>query len=1015
MQNKGLIRLFAILLGLVCVYHLSFSYFSNKTEEEAKSYAVSKFPNDVVAQDQAQKRYLDSIQSIPGFMGITYKDSKRQELKKGLDLKGGINVILQISVKDILKGLTNQTTNPVFNKAITLTDEIQKDSQETYLNDFFNAFQQTADKDISLKDSDIFGNKNFAEDFSSFSLDQVKQSIQEKVDASVVSAFEVLRNRIDQFGVTQPNIQRLGNSGRILVELPGAKDVDRVKNLLGSTAQLEFWEVYKMSEFNDYLHQVNQKLKEELAKEQKVSEKSNSNTQNTSSENQDEDLDALLEDAKSNVDEQVAQNNPLFDLVISMRTYPQGPVIALVDKKNQQKFDAYIQKFRKLLPKDKRYARFFWGKPQQEEDGLVTVPLYAIKGNRSHTPKLSGNVITDARQSFDPSGNVTVSMQMNSQGARVWERMTEKAFQNQSQIAIVLDDIVYSAPGVTSGKISGGQSSISGDFKIEEGKDLANILRAGKLPASADIIQSEVVGPSLGKEAIDSGMFSFVVALLLILVWMIFYYGRAGAFADVALLLNILFIFGALVSLGAVLTLPGIAGIVLTIGMSVDANVLIFERIKEELNKGKLEAEAIQDGFQNALSSILDANITTALTGVILFLFGTGPIKGFATTLLIGILTSLFCAIFITRLFIDSYGKNGKSLSFTTKTTQNWFKNMNVDFLRKRKLAYLLSATVITLGLASLFTQGLDQSVDFVGGRTYTVRLDKPVTPAAVIPALEKQFKSVQVKTSGLDNQLKITTKYKVDQTGVEVDKEISHKLFDALKSYLPQDMTYDTFMNGSLAKKIGLLQSIKVGPTIADDIKKAAFWSILGSLVVVFLYILVRFRKWQFSLGAVVAVFHDTLLVLGLFSLLWKFMPFSMEIDQAFIAAILTVIGYSLNDTVVVFDRIREFLFINADKDQKDQVSLDFTVDRALNSTLGRTVNTSLTTLLVLIAIFIFAVPLRGFMFSLIIGVIVGTYSSLFIATPVMYDTAVRFGLDLKKDEYDPELEEVTTRTVKA
>jgi SecD/SecF fusion protein len=595
-------------------------------------------------------------------------------------------------------------------------------------------------------------------------------------------------------------------------------------------------------------------------------------------------------------------------------------------------------------------------------------------------------------------------MQMNGVGAKKWEEMTGNAYTNQSQIAILLDNIVYSAPGVTSGPISGGRSQITGDFTIAQGQDLANVLRAGKLPASADIIQAEVVGPTLGQEAIDSGILSFAIALLFVLLWMVFYYGKAGIFADVALVVNILFIFGILAGLGAVLTLPGIAGIVLTIGISVDANVLIFERIREELAKGKLQKDAIKDGFSNALSSILDANITTGLTGLILLVFGTGPIKGFATTLLIGIATSLFTAIFITRLFIDSYTRNGKSLPCSTTMTKNLFKNVNIDFLGKRKIAYVISGILLLVSLGSLFTNGLNQGVDFVGGRTYTVRFDKDVNATAVTEDLTAVFGSAEAKTYGGDNQLKITTKFKVDETGEEVDGEIEQMLYEGLQSNLPSGMTFEQFKEDDEGKVAGRMEYYKVSPTIADDIKKESFWAVLGSLIVVFLYILLRFRKWQFSLGAVTAVFHDVLLVLGIFSLTYKFMPFNMEIGQSFIAAILTVIGYSLNDTVVVFDRIREFF------NEHPKWKMNKIINSALNSTLSRTLNTSMTTLIVLLCIFfIGAESIRGLIFALIVGVVVGTYSSLFIATPVFFDSVKKRGIDLaikKQEEEDALLE---------
>lgn len=1001
MQNKGLVRLFAILFGLVCVYQLSYTYLTYTKEKEAENYAIQKYPESVEnyskLREVAEGVYLDSIGKEEIFAGITYNEAKNKELNKGLDLKGGINVILQISVKDILKGLANNSKDPSFNQALLATDEVQKNSQNTYIEDFFTEFEKIPD--AKLASPDIFANKNLSDDITyDMTNDIVKPVLRRKIDESVTSAFEVLRKRIDKFGVTQPNIQRLGESGRILVELPGAKDVDRVKSLLQSTAQLEFWDVYKAEEVFSFLFSANNLLEERLEKTkedvktevEEVSEVVEDSTQvDTTKSDADAAIEDLLEDADDSTDV-AEQVNPIFDLMAGQGGQG-GPVILSLQKKNADQMMAYLNdpEVRALLPQELRYVKFALGKPVKDSDIL---DLYAIKGNRDNTPELSGGVITDARQEYNQLGKVTVTMQMDGKGAKKWEEMTGRAFSQRSQIAIVLDDVVYSAPGVTTGAISGGRSEITGDFTIEEGQDLANVLRAGKLPASADIIQSEVVGPSLGQEAIDSGIMSFAIALVLILIWMIFYYGKAGAFADVALVVNILFIFGVLAGLKAVLTLPGIAGIVLTIGMSVDANVLIFERIREELAKGKSQVDAIKDGFNNALSSILDANITTGLTGLILLTIGTGPIKGFATTLLIGILTSLFTAIFVTRLFIDGYGKNGKELAFSTGATKNLFKNVNINFLKKRKIAYVISGIIILAGVGSLFTNSLDYGVDFVGGRNYTVRFAKDVVPSTVEKDLVAVFESAQAKTLGANNQLKITTKYKVNETGEEVDQEISTKLFEALKPYLTEGLTYDEFANGDEDKQVGIMRSMKVGPTIADDIKQAAFWSVLGSLIVVFLYILLRFRRWQFSLGAVAAVFHDVLIVLGIFSLTWKFMPFNMEIDQAFIAAILTVIGYSLNDTVVVFDRIREFF------QEHTGWPLDKNVNGALNSTLSRTLNTSLTTLLVLIAIFIFAVPLRGFMFSLIIGVLVGTYSSLFIATPIMHDTVSKVGLKEKK-----------------
>ena len=569
-------------------------------------------------------------------------------------------------------------------------------------------------------------------------------------------------------------------------------------------------------------------------------------------------------------------------------------------------------------------------------------------------------------------------------GAKLWEDLTGDAYKNNYNIAIVLDETVYSAPGVTSGPISGGRSEITGDFSLNDAIDLANVLRAGKLPASADIIQSEIIGPSLGKESIEKGINSFLIALLLVLIWMYFYYGRAGLFADVALVLNIVLIFGFLSGLGAVLTLPGIAGIVLTIGMSVDANVLIFERVREELRREKGLKQAVSDGFSNALSSILDANITTGVTALVLFVFGTGPIKGFATTLLIGIMTSLFTAIFITRMLVENHISKSKLLNFSTSLTKNWLSNIGISFLIKRRISYVVSGTFIIIGLSSLFINGLNQGVDFVGGRSYVVRFEQPVSQEKIQSNLIKVLGNAEVKTFGSDNQLKITTNYNVDIDSSDIDDEINNILYTDLIEFMPENIAYEDFVvNGDENKQAGIMSSIKVGPTIADDIKKNSFYAVFGSLIIVFLYILLRFKNWQFSLGAVSAVFHDVLVVLGIFSLTYSFMPFNMEINQAFIAAVLTVIGYSLNDTVVVFDRIREYRNINTSWE------LPRVVDSALNSTLSRTLNTSFTTLVVLISIFVFGgESIRGFMFALIVGVLIGTYSSVFVATPVMYDT---------------------------
>lgn len=974
MQSKGLIKFFAILFALVCIYQLSFTFVANKVKADAKAFAGNDLTKEV--------KYLDSIGREKvfnlGFASYTYNEVKDKQINKGLDLEGGINVILQISVKDILKGLSNNSQDPVFNKALADATANQKGNQ-TYLDAFFEAFEAESKGKVKLSSPDIFFNKNFDTEITGkTSENEVKAILRRKVNESTLSAFEVLRKRIDKFGVTQPNIQQLGETGRILVELPGAKDVDRIKKLLQSTAQLEFWEAYKFEEVAQYIGSVNEALK---ATEVKVEVKETDKAKTG--------IDSLLTDVAKDSTATTKGNNPFFDKMIS---YGGGPIVGYFAPKDTAKIGEYLRRdaMKAMLTPELRYVRFLWGKPttitNDKKEQVEAIELYALKGNRSNEAPISGGVVVDARDSFDQFGKPSVTMQMNGKGAKQWEDLTGKAYTDKSSIAIVLDNIVYSAPGVSSGPIAGGRSEISGSFTIDETKDLANVLRAGKLPAAADIVQSDVVGPSLGQEAIDNGMLSFIIGMLLVVVWMILYYGKAGIYANISLLVNILFIFGILASLGAVLTLPGIAGIVLTIGMAVDANVIIFERAKEELDAGKTLEESVNYAFtwKGAMSSIFDANITTALTALILLVFGTGPIKGFATTLLIGIGTSLFTSIFITRLMLDWSLNKKHNLSFSTPMSKNWFKNMNIDFLSKKKVAYAISSVLVIVSLVSLFfINGLNQGVDFVGGRTFQIRFANEVKAAEISSALTEAFgTNVEAKTFGTDNQLKITTKYKVNEEGEGVDTEVNDKLYEGLKSYFPNTSREDFIINTE-GKVLGVLQASKVGPTIAEDIKTNSYWAVLGSLLVVFLYLLISFRKWQFSLGAVGAVFHDVIIVLGVYSLFWKYLPFNMEIDQAFIAAILTVIGYSLNDTVIVFDRVREYL------NDHEGGSFNQIVNKALNTTISRTVNTSLTTLIVLFAIFILGgETIRGFVFAILVGILVGTYSSLFIATPIMADT---------------------------
>ena len=974
MHKNGLVKFTAILFTFISILQISYTYVVSKIETDALNYSINSVSEDekdfTIKRELAQRTYLDSVADIRVFGITSYKDAKEKELNKGPDLKGGINVILQISVKDILKGLAENSNDPQFNQSLDRADELQKSSNDTYLESFFIAFEEN--QEALLASPDIFANRTLSDEINfQMSNDQVKPILRTKIDESITSAFEVLRKRIDKFGVTQPNIQRLGNSGRILVELPGAKDVERVKKLLQSTAQLEFWTTEKNIDYFSFLNQASVVVKDLVQEEEELVDKDESSSE----------IDDLLADVEVKSDSLSIDKNPLLDLIISTG-FQGGPVLAQVYEKDLLTVDSYLNnpKVRQLLPASKRFTKFLWGIPDPE---TKIVDLYIIKANRNNVPPLGGGVVVDASQGYDQVGNPAVNMQMNGRGAKLWEDLTGDAYKNSYNIAIVLDETVYSAPGVTSGPISGGRSEITGDFSLNDAIDLANVLRAGKLPASADIIQSEIVGPSLGKESIEKGINSFLIALVLVLIWMYFYYGRAGLFADVALVLNIVLIFGFLSGLGAVLTLPGIAGIVLTIGMSVDANVLIFERVREELRREKGLKQAVSDGFSNALSSILDANITTGVTALVLFVFGTGPIKGFATTLLIGIMTSLFTAIFITRMLVENHISKSKTLNFSTMLTKNWLSNISISFLIKRRISYVVSGTFIIIGLSSLFLNGLNQGVDFVGGRSYVVRFEQPVSQEKVQANLIKVLGNAEVKTFGSDNQLKITTNYKVDIDSSDIDDEINNILYTDLSQFMPNNLTIDDFVNGDENKQVGIMSSIKVGPTIADDIKKNSFFAVFGSLILVFLYILLRFKNWQFSLGAVSAVFHDVLVVLGIFSLTYAFMPFNMEINQAFIAAVLTVIGYSLNDTVVVFDRIREYRNINTSWE------LPRVVDGALNSTLSRTLNTSFTTLVVLVSIFIFGgESIRGFMFALIVGVLIGTYSSVFVATPVMYDT---------------------------
>ena len=999
MQNRNFIKIIAVVFAIICVYQLSFTWIADMVENDAAEYAEN-FNED--EQAVKIKQYLDSINSEEVYdifiAQYTYADCKQRELNLGLDLKGGMNVTLEVMVVDVLKALSNNSNDEKFRSSIANALVAQEDSQD----DFVSLFAVEYEK--------LSPNNGLAVIFTSQLKDKVKinASNQEVIDVlklevedAINRSFNILRSRIDRFGVTQPNIQRLETAGRILVELPGIKDPERARKLLQSTAQLEFWETYEYRDLFQSLENANTYLREIAVindSSEVVLDESEADLDIMISSDEKDAIDAndLLADLESDslrADssetlsfEEFSINNPLYAVlypnVDQQNQIQEGPVVGFCAVKDTSVLNDYLNDpaVIKFFPVDVKFS--YTVKPYDSEEKFVQLVALRVT-NRDGKSAMEGDVVTDASQAFGQyNSSAEVSMSMNQEGAKQWKRLTAENI--GKSIAIVLDGYVYSYPTVQS-EISGGRSAISGDFSVNEAKDLANILKSGKLPAPARIIEEAIVGPSLGEEAISSGLTSFIFALLLVLVYMIFYYNKAGMVSNVALLANIFFIFGVLSSLGAVLTLPGIAGIILTIGMSVDANVLIYERIREELTNGKGIRLAIEDGYNSAYSSIIDANVTTLLTGIILYTFGTGPIKGFATTLVIGILTSLFAAIFITRLIISARLKKGKEMNFSNKFTKGAFKNINIDFIGVRKRFYILSSIIVILGLGSLFTKGLNYGVDFVGGRTFVVRFDDTVNNEDLRSELAAAFVdndglnyTPQVKTFGGDNQVKITTSFMIDNNDVSTDEIVEKKLSEGLAT---AGLEYE------------IMSSQKVGPTIADDIKDAAVWSIVFSLLVIFLYILLRFRKWQFSLGAVAAVFHDVIIVLSIFSIFYGILPFSLEIDQAFIAAILTIIGYSLNDTVVVFDRVREYMNLN----KKKQIH-EF-MNSSLNSTLSRTINTSLTTFFVLLIIFIFGGEvIRGFMFALMVGVVVGTYSSLFIASPIMLDTLKAKELNNKK-----------------
>lgn len=1039
MQNKGFIKFIAILFALVSLYHLSFTFVSQRVVSKANKYAHSaeteRLSSMMADGDAAQQQflydsiararetyYLDSMSNEViyniGVRKYTFKEVRERELNLGLDLKGGMNVTLEVSVVDIIRGLANNSKNPVFQQALELAREKQKNSQEGFVTLFGQAvkeidpdFQLTSIFMAEFKDKLNYNSTN----------EEVLDVVRKESNAAIDRTYNILRTRIDRFGVAQPNIQKLQTAGRILVELPGIKEPQRVRKLLQGTAQLEFWTTYQFSDVFNYFQAADQKLVDilktddiltDVAQESPLAE-GDEIAEDVADELTQIDTTALLADAETDsleqdlIDqlagdslavtdrdrspEEIAKTNPLFaylrpNLVQTESGFvpAQSATVGYASIKDTAMVNSLLRRVKQDMPRDMKLA---W-KIKPEKYSPDFLELVALKAsNRDGSAALGGDVIVDARQNFDQNNRVVVDMAMNSEGARQWKRLTGENINRQ--IAIVLDGYVYSAPNVND-EIPNGRSQISGNFEVPEAQDLANILKAGKLPAPARIVEEAVVGPSLGKVAITDGLNSFIIAFIMVLLYMVLYYNRAGWVADLALVTNIFFIFGVLTSLGAVLTLPGIAGIVLTLGMAVDANVIIYERIKEELRAGKGMRLAITDGYKNAYSAIIDGNVTTLLTGIVLYTFGSGPVQGFATTLIIGILSSLFSAIFISRIVFDYFLTRNRTITFGNKYTNNVLLNANYNFLGMRKYAYVISAVIIIIGIGSLAVRGLNYGVDFSGGRTYVVRFDQPVVLKDIRNALEDDLEQPEVKTFGPTSQVKITTNKEIDNDDPSVDSTLQSILFANLKPfYQDQSITYKDFIADTGSDKlIGILSSQKVGPTIADDIRNRAVMAIVFALIIIFIYIAIRFKRWQYGLGGVISLFHDSIIVISLFSIFYNVLPFNLEIDQTFIAAILTIIGYSINDTVIIFDRVREFVGLHPKR------TLMNNINTGINSTLARTINTSGTTIVVLLMIFIFGGEvIRGFSFALLVGILVGTYSSVFMASPLAYDLITNRG----------------------
>jgi len=1012
MQSKGFIRLVAIALAIACFWQLSFTVVTSYQEKKADKYAeeaVQAYQNSaaflkVAEADQAftldalrkekTKWYTDSLQNEKVYFGYTFKDVKAKEINLGLDLKGGMNVMLQVQLEDLVKALAGENQTPEFLKAVDLAKERSVTSASDFITLFSEAWKEVGG---GQRLAQIFGTYDMRERIKPESTDdEVITVIREESESAIANSFNVLRNRIDRFGVTQPSIQKIGNTGRILVELPGVKEPERVRNLLQGTASLEFWTTYDNAEIYPYLLEANSLLAqmnvanevEEVEAPAQTKSEENSIVSEELAAQQTSDAEAIEAEKKA---------NPLFALLYP--TQAKGTAcIGYANAVDIEKINAIfaIPQIADLFPAE--FKPMWSVKPSEYVGNGNLYELVAIKASsRDGKAPLDGGVVTDARVTYDngrQGGQPSVSMTMNAEGANIWARLTKENI--GKQVAIVLDGTVYSYPTVQS-EITGGSSSISGNFTPEEATDLTNVLKSGKLPAPATIVQEQVVGPSLGAESIRSGLISFVIAFILVLIYMLFFYQGAGIAADIALLSNVILLFGTLAAFGAVLTLPGIAGLVLTLGMAVDANVIIYERIKEELKAGKGIGKAVQDGYSNAYSAIIDGQVTTLLTGLVLFFFGSGPVKGFATTLIIGIITSVLTSIFITRLIFDSRVNKGKNITFENNLTKNFLKGTNINFLGARKWSYTISGVLIVIAVASICIKGFTYGVDFTGGRTYVVRFDKPVVAEDVREATLNVFNaaaaadenvknaSVEVKQFGGESQMKITTSYKYENESTSVDTEIEGMLYEALKGFFVEDLSLSDFTS-TLDNPNGIIRSDKVGATIANDIKRSAIIAVLLSLLVIFGYIAMRFKNWSWGLGGVVSLAHTSIIVIGFFSLFSGILPFNLDVDQTFIAAILTIIGYAINDNVVIFDRIRENLGLHPNADFKE------TVNTSLNATLTRTVNTSVSTLLPMVAIAIFGgESIRGLSVALILGICFGTYASIMIGTPVMYDITNR------------------------